>query len=118
MMYFFFSDALGGHLLTFRDGDRWCLGCDYDRGGNAYIYLLLGDNDCTICNSQQLTRDHPALRAKTVSIYYTAVIRAVFTHVKNQGSAYVDIDAIRKAVLADFWPTWKTAGYVTGDMPM
>lgn len=118
MNYLYFSDALGGHMLTLRSGDRWCLGCDYDKSGNAYIYLLLGDNDCPICNSREFTRNHPGLRAKSVSKYYAAVIKAIFSHLKDQADIFVDIDEIRKDVLADFWPAWVAAGYVTGDIPL
>lgn len=117
MTYIYFTDKVGGHLLTFQDFDRWCLGCDYDLAGDAYIYLLVAGNEYQICNSIEFTMDNPRLDSTQVTAYYTAVIRAIYEHTRAQQNTYLDLDAIRKDVLPAYWAKWQEAGYVDGEMP-
>lgn len=117
-MCFYFTDTVGGHLLTFEPYDRWYLTCDYDEMDNACVYLNVYNTECMVCCSTEFTAYHPALDSFSVMEYYASVLEAIGEALDSGDCEYFNIDQIRKAMLPRFWAQWEEEGLVCGEPPI
>lgn len=117
MTYIYLKTPDGGQLLTLRSTDCWYLRCGIDGYGDACIYLNVLGNEYEMCCSTEYMQGRPNLDSYAVLEYYTAVIRAIYRHIQENGPEFVDVEAIKRELLPDFWAAWKLAGYVADEMP-
>ena len=112
-MYILLDTQWVTYLMKVLNSDRWYLSCDYNKFGDACIYMHMGGEEEMLCNSlDDFQGKWEDLEGEHVMEYYRELTKRVFEELRSGNHEYLDVAAIRNEILPIFWEKWQKEGYV------
>lgn len=105
----------GAGLFIIPKGYTWDLRSELNDRDDAVILLNLEGSDYQLCNGREYIRDQVHLRSLDVLEFYTTVIENVYSMLSEGPVDFIDLEAVKDAVIPTFWEAWKNRGIVDGE---